>query len=173
MDPIISRGGHGYFFHDLTDPAEFCDPFPGHDYTCLLWDSTGRTDPGAREAMADALVATGCLYLVCGGAECDAWHDAADRAFITLDLPEPVYEERFVMTTWHTGESPEEVAFFFACRAEVEERPIRKHLVLQLGAGAEIMQRLKDEVRASVLHPEWEALVLTPPNESAPGDRAQ
>lgn len=147
MHLIAERGSRRYCFALLDRAEDFRPPFPDHPYACLLWDATGAADADARDRVARALVESGCVYAVCGGEACEAWHDAVDEALSVLQAEGRVPEERMVVTTWHQGESPREVAEFFVLAAAAPEGEVRHHLLLQVGQD----ERRGDELRAAVL----------------------
>ena len=80
------------------------------------------------------------------------WHDSADQEFINLNLPEPEYSHRFLMTTWHTDESPEEVATYFVNTVFPGETSIEEYshfLVVQWGGDWLLAERLRAAVAAA------------------------
>lgn len=124
-------------------------PFSGESFPCLLWDATGSTSPDQRFALADSLIAGGCRYLVCGGADADAWEAAGDEAFVMrhLDSPAEVSDAAHVMTTAHTGESESEVAYWLMNNTNFDHHDFGKLLILQVGSDAPTEQRLRDGVQ--------------------------
>ncbi|MCW1915716.1 hypothetical protein OJ996_19170 [Luteolibacter sp. GHJ8] len=99
----------------------------------------------------------GCRYVVCGGQDCEDWHDAVDMAFVLANADEPGGADAapLVMTTWHEKESPDEVAFHFIHLTDFEDVAFRNYLVLHLGAGPE-EQPLEATVISHALH-RWQA----------------
>jgi hypothetical protein len=104
--------------------------------------------------LSRARIACGIRYAVCGGVECERWHDAIDQAFIELDLEGEAYETRFVTTSWHTDEPPEEVAFFFIHNTNSDAHDFTRFLVLQLGGDWPREQQLRAAIREHALEPE-------------------
>lgn len=80
--------------------------------------------------------------------ECQAWEDAADDAYTGQDLPEPVPDERFVMTTSHPGEAEGDVLFFFVHNTHFATYDFARYLVLIIGADDGLQARLTESVRA-------------------------
>jgi hypothetical protein len=150
MDRIVDQSGRSFGYMHLGEGEHFSSPFGSQPFVCLVWDATGTVNTVARQQLADAIIAANCRYVVCGGANCEAWHDAMDEAFLALGLEESEYEERFCMTTWHTGEPESEVAMFFVHCTHSEDEPFTKYLVLQVGGGWETMDRLKAAVQEQV-----------------------
>lgn len=65
-----------------------------------------------RSLVSDWLVRSGCLYLMAWGNNCSSWDDSVDEANIDQFFPAESPDDRFVMTTWHEGESLEDVFWF-------------------------------------------------------------
>ena len=65
-----------------------------------------------RNTISRKLVDAGCLYAMAWGIDCSLWDDSIDWAnledFSYGDIP----DDRFVMTTWHKGDSLGEVFYF-------------------------------------------------------------
>lgn len=65
-----------------------------------------------RHRIAKWLVASGCLYVIAWGLECEDWHDSVDWAVLEEfdfgDIP----DHKFVMTTWHAIEPLSEAMWF-------------------------------------------------------------
>ena len=51
------------------------------------------------------------------------------------------------MTSWHEGESPEDVAFFFVNTTNFDRHNFKRFVVLQFGEDSMIESQLKQEVR--------------------------
>ena len=136
----------------IDGSGAFVDPFPGSLFPCLIWDHEGRFTEPARSAIARALLDAGCRYAVCGGNNCEAWHDAVDAAFVNahLDDPDDLRESMHVMTTWHDGETPDDVAFFFVLNTNFDEHDFRRYLVLHVGTGP-AREQIDAAVRTYVL----------------------
>jgi hypothetical protein len=137
MDLIAENEGRIYAALTIESPGDFAPPFPGEVFPCLLWDHRGSFTDAEQAALVAALLDAGCRYAVCGGADCEAWHDAIDMEFVTrhLDDSEGVRESMRIMTTWHHGESPDEVAFYFVLSTNPGQHHFRRFLVLHLGTG--------------------------------------
>ncbi|HEX5408766.1 MAG TPA: hypothetical protein VFW89_03245 [Gemmatimonadaceae bacterium] len=152
MDLIVEHSGHHYWWLATEDARDFRPAAAATPYTCFLWDTSGNWSAPVRTALANALLDSGCRYLVCGGETCERWHNdvdellAARSAFPATELP-------FVGTTWHAGESAEKVAEFFVLHARVPDGDIREHLVLQLGLDWDVQNDLMIWTRAWVEHP--------------------
>jgi hypothetical protein len=106
------------------------------------------------------LLEGGCRYAVCAGADCEAWHDAIDLEFVKLhsDDPEHVINTVHVMTTWHQGESPDDVAFFFVMNTNFDAHDFDRYLVLHLGTSAAVV-KVDAAVRKYALGESWDRSV--------------
>lgn len=124
-------------------------PFDGEPYPALVWAARPTTD-AQKQRIAQALIASGCRYVVCGGEESEAWEDAADHAYLLQDLPEPVPDDRLVMTTSHRGEPEDEVARFFVHDTCFGDHVFTRYLVLLVGADDAVRARLAAAVREAV-----------------------
>lgn len=143
MQQIASDPHRAFFFHAMQ-PADALPPFAGEPYAALVW-ATCPTSEAQKHRIAQALIESGCRYVVCGGAECEAWEEAADDAYLMQDLP----DDGGVMTTSHRGEAPDEVVFFLA-NATRMHRDFSRCLVLLVGPDGPVEERLIESVREEV-----------------------
>ncbi|HEX6371834.1 MAG TPA: hypothetical protein VF006_23125 [Longimicrobium sp.] len=154
MERIASDRRRAFFLR-VIEPDEAPEPpFGGEPYAALVW-AARRTSDAQKQRTAQALIASGCRYVVCGGVESDAWEDAADGAYLEQDLPEPVPHALFVTTTSHRGEPEDEVVFFLINNTSAGGHGFSRYLVLLIGADDGVRERLTAAVRAQVagLHP--------------------
>lgn len=149
---IAERGSEQYHHLVLGSPADFRAPFDARPWTCLLWDAAGTADGEERARLSADLVASGCVYAVCGGIGCEAWHDALDEALIGLQEAGRVPDDHFVATTWHEGETVDDVTRFFVLDAVPATGGVDRHLVLQIGEDRDRRNDLWTLVRAHVIH---------------------
>lgn len=152
MEPIASDPRRAFFLRVLAPDEALGSPFDGEPYPVLVWATRPASDAEKRR-IADALIASGCRYVVCGGVECREWEHAADRAYIEQDLPEPVPDERFVMTTSHRGEPEDDVAFFFVNNTCFGDHDFARYLVLLVGEDDGVRQRLTAAIREHAAGP--------------------
>lgn len=147
MDMLAEQEGKVYGSMTIDAPADFVSPFPGALFPCLIWDHAGRFTEAQRAEVARELLHVGCRYAVCGGDNCEAWHDAVDAAFVWqhADHLDEARDAAPIMTTWHADESPDEVAFFFVLNTNFDHHDFVRYLVLHVGDG-----RTKNEVDAAV-----------------------
>jgi hypothetical protein len=148
MERIASDARREFHLRVLGQDEPLAPPFGEVPYAALVW-STRRTSAGQKRRLADRLIASGCRYVVCGGVECESWEDAADCAYIEQDLPEPVPDDRFVMTTSHPREPEDEAAHFFV-HATALHREFSRYLVLMIGADDGVRTRLTGAIRVEV-----------------------
>lgn len=116
----------------LPEAAPFELPFGGAAFPCLIWDDRGEPP----DQLARCLVAANCRYFVCGGRFAEAWHDAADHAYVeaTLDLSEEEATARHLMTVGTADETVEEVASFFRQCTDFGPYAFDRGLLLTFGA---------------------------------------
>ncbi len=62
-----------------------------------------------QDRVSDWLVTSGCLYMMAWGMNCSAWDDTVDHATRKFYEPGKIPDEGFVLTTWYTDASLEEV----------------------------------------------------------------
>lgn len=103
-------------------------------------------------ALVNAILDSGCRYLVCAGETCEHWHDDIDE-LLAARSAYAIAEPPFVGTTWHVGEPVEDVTEFFVLHATVPDHDIREHLVLQIGLDWDIQNDLMIWTRGWVEHP--------------------
>ena len=137
MDILAENEGKIYARAAVDGQTPFAPPFSGVPFPCLIWDYDGCATDAARSAIAKALLDAGCRYAVCAGKNCEAWHDAVDAELVLAHLHESdeVTDPAMVLTTWHEGEGPDEVAFFFVLNTNYGDHDFRRYLVLHVGTG--------------------------------------
>ena len=128
----------------VEDPKLFEVPKDLSAFRCvILIEKT--IDAADRAKISKQLVDAGCLYAMAWGIDCSSWDDSIDEANIDQFFPRSVPDNKFVMTTWHSKESIEEVFFFAKFNAVLSYDNIKlvDLLVLDLGLiprEAEIMR---------------------------------
>lgn len=137
MHVLAENGGNTYGAVTIDAAHAFVPPFAGSPFACLVWDHEGRFADAGRFAVAEALLAAGCRYAVCGGERCEAWHDAVDEVWLAqhFDDADDAQHASQIMTTWHDGESADAVARFFVRDTGFEDHGFRRYLVLHIGSG--------------------------------------
>ena len=147
MRRIGHHRGRDYFLHVMHPGEDFPDPFAGTPYPALVWATVPVRDED-RHRIAAALVATHCRYAVCGGVDCEMWHDAVDWAAIEQDLLAEEPEAPPIMTTWHQDESEDDVAHFFAHATTAGAHEFGSCLVLLIGPDEQTEKLLAERVTA-------------------------
>lgn len=148
MEHIVTHPDRTYYFTRISAPEELgVPPGAGVAYGCLLWDSEGGWSIEERGAVVERLIEVGCRTIACGGHDCELWHHLADETVAFLNATSRHGREEFVMTTWHTGETPHEVAFYVTSAAQVEEPSLSEYLVLEIGGASSCTEELISAVR--------------------------
>lgn len=62
--------------------------------------------------VSDWLVQSGCLCMMAWGQDCSSWDDSVDLASLKKHDFGEIPDDDFIMTSWHTDESLEEVFWF-------------------------------------------------------------
>ncbi len=135
MELICESQGRRFYRQAIRRADELVSPFGGRPYPVLIWTHGAALAPEDRWALAERLIGSGCRYAVCGGVACEAVHDDIDSVFIRpfLDLAPEAMERAHVMTTYHEGESPEDVAAFFVSSTNFDQHDFREYLALHVG----------------------------------------
>lgn len=152
MNVLAENDGKTYEAAVIAGPDCFACPLPCAPFPCLIWDHGSDFTDGQRLAVAKKLLEAGCRYVVCGGADCEAWHDAIDWEFVQQHLndAEEICHATHVMTTGHEGESPREVAYFFVHLTNFAEHDFMHYLVLHVATGPaaeQVNAAVRDEAR--------------------------
>jgi hypothetical protein len=149
MQQIATDDRRAFFLQAMEPGDDLPPPFGDQPYAALVW-ATRPTSDVQKQRIAHALIASGCRYVVCGGAQSEAWEEAADDAYLTQDdLPDPVPQDRMVMTSSHRGEPPDEVVFFLANNTRLHHE-FSRYLVLLVGPDGPVHERLTEAVRTEV-----------------------
>ena len=78
------------------------------------------------------LVNSGCLYMMAWGRDCSSWDDSVDAANCEQFDHGEIPSDRFVMTTWHSDETLDEVLFFAKSTALHPEVRLENLLILDV-----------------------------------------
>jgi hypothetical protein len=92
-----------------------------------------------------ALIASGCLYALAWGDQCEAWREALEDAALEASDYDDVPEERQVITTAHEDEDLSEV-FWFAKHRATHLAELRETLILHI-ADAPRREEIEAEYR--------------------------
>lgn len=153
MIVLAEKEGRIFAAETIQRPGDFTCPFPEALFPCLIWDHASGFSDEERSMVARALIDNGCRYAVCAGECCEAWHDTVDAQLLRQDITDPAgdVEAPFVMTTWHEGEGPDEVAFFFVVNTNFEDHDFQRYLVLHVGS-SDVTATLNAAVRKYALN---------------------
>jgi hypothetical protein len=134
---LAEKEGKVYASVAVDELGEFLACSPRGFFASLIWDHASEFSDSDRATVAKTLLDAGCRYVVCGGQQCSEWHDAVDLEFVKrhLDDDEAVADASHVMTTWHEGESPDDVAFFFVFLTNFDRHDFTRYLVVHVGTG--------------------------------------
>ena len=113
----------------------------------MIWVVDTAVSEEDRARVTEQLVKQGCRYAVCAGHECEIWHDLIDWAFLETDTDFQPPNEKFVMTTWHEGESVEEVSEFFALNTSFDNFVAKNFLVLFIGRDKDLEERAAEAIK--------------------------
>jgi hypothetical protein len=154
MDVLAESDGKVYRAITINSSSDFTSPFSETLFPCLIWDHDGHFSDEDRSTVALALINAGCRYAVCGGENCEAWHDAVDREDVKrhIDDSEEIRDAELVMTTWHDGESPDDVAFFFVLNTNFADHEFQRYFALHVGTSA--ARDLVDAAVRKYAHPQ-------------------
>lgn len=129
--------GREYHSESIPLARRLVSPFKEGPFACLLWTHGVARDVDQASDLLKSLLDSGCRYFVCGGEDCEWWHDMTDELFVTkyLNATAAERERAHVMTTWHANESPEDVAFFFVFNTSFDDISFERFLVIHIGNG--------------------------------------
>lgn len=150
MQEIATSNGRRFWLMQQPEPRPPVVGFDGRCFVCLIWDSGGERTVEQRHLVVASLIEAGCRYFVCGGENASEWEDAADEAFVTMELNASALEEHMVMTTAHEAESEEDVVFFLVSCTSFSSHSFTDYLVLSVGRDASAAARLSAAVRAMI-----------------------
>ena len=101
-------------------------------YACMVWASE-MTSASFKDDVAQALVASGCRYIVAGGLEGTLWDDAGDWAYLETDPNYDPPDDTSVMTSWHDGEPISEVLEFLLNTTNFDDHAFTTYMILHAG----------------------------------------
>jgi hypothetical protein len=146
---IVQQDCRRVWLVNLQQDEPFQSPCPGEEFAALIAVYENGVTNDSRNAISHALIEQGCRYGVCFGFECSLWDDAIDWAFIATDPDYSPPDERFVMTSWHEGESLEATIFYLIKLTTFDDFKPRNFVVLMLGEGSE--EKIITAVRSMIM----------------------
>lgn len=111
-------------------------------YACLVY-STEDVTKEEMEKISSWILSSGCRYAVCAGMDCSEWHDAIDWAYIASDPNYSPPESRFIMTSWHTNDTLEEIVWFWLTLTNYDDNIFENYLLLIVGEEEGLEERIK------------------------------
>jgi hypothetical protein len=129
----------------VSRPADFMPQIPGL-YPALVWNCRPDVTTEEARSLMRTLMASGCRFIAASGVDCDRWHDIADDEFVEM-VPDEEWQERFVMTSRHEGDLPEEVMYLLANLTNFNQHSFTDFLVLQIGEDATVRKKLQKEIQ--------------------------
>lgn len=142
----LPAGDRHFFYSRILSASDLSVEVEGL-YPALIWNILPGVAPEEMAAVLQNLFSTGCRYIVAGGVDCERWHDIADKQLLIQFPTESEQDQNFVMTSWHTGESSEDVTLFFVNNTNFEDHDFRQFLVLQFGDDFAVESQLKARIR--------------------------
>lgn len=123
-------------------PAELAE---GGLHSVTIFIADPDVTPPEQSGLCDELVALRPYWAICGGHDCERWHDMLDESLVSLFAPSyDVPDDRLILTTWHTGASVQEVMdFTLLSMVGMEEGPCRRAILI-IGDGDTEMRREVD-----------------------------
>ncbi len=146
MSPVIEIADKKAWLLTIKEPSDFRLPFQQKPYPCLIW-ANEETSSDFKVELVSKLIEMDCRYIVAAGKECGQWHDAGDVASLESDESYAPPDERFVMTSWHQDETPDEVAFFFALNTSFNDHYFQDFLIVLVGQNRQVESALLDAMR--------------------------
>jgi len=89
-------------------------------------------------------VAAGCRYAMGYGLNAGSWDTAVDVAFIHSDPNFHPPDDRFVMTTWHDDDTPEDVASWLIWNTSFDFFVPHNFLILNIGSAGRISAQVAE-----------------------------
>lgn len=98
-------------YHHLPTDSPVSIPSDMTAFGCLILIER-EIGPAYRAEVSEALVKAGCRCAMAWGLNCVLWDDSVDVAFLDLHGGGDCPDGRYVLTTWHDGESLGDVIEF-------------------------------------------------------------
>jgi hypothetical protein len=134
---LARHGEREYLSESIPSARRLVNAFNGKRFACLLWNHGVARHVEGATMLLQSLLDGGCRYVVCGGDDCEWWHDMIDELFVAkhLNATDAERDQNHVMTTWHANESPEDVATFFVFNTSFDGISFERFLVIHIGNG--------------------------------------
>lgn len=120
MELIAKYQKKEVWLYNYVQDDDLSVDFGNSPFVCMLWNN--RED-FVSPALIEQLLKQNCKYFVAGGENCEEWHDCADEVQI----------DEHVVTTWHKGQSLEEVVYFALNSTDFGNYEFDRFLFVQVG----------------------------------------
>lgn len=117
-------------------------------FACLIYSNKNVTIDDIS-LVADSLISSGCLYVVCTGKDCETWHDTIDEISVMKNVEEG--ETKLIMTSWHENDSIEEVIWFWLNLTDFDNITFENYLALVVGESKEIENEIQQAIKENSL----------------------
>lgn len=146
MELLTTRDSKEVWLHQMERPFAFKTPFPGRRYVAIVFSNDETVADAERQAVTQALFASGCRCGVFAGHACGVWEWALDTACLESDADYQPSDEAFTMTTSHEGQSVEDIVCFGLMNTSFGSHDFDRFLILLIGPRA----GLRDEVESAI-----------------------
>jgi hypothetical protein len=126
----------------LRSPFDVSDIKIKSPYACLIYSTQKDVTDEEMQQVSDWIISSGCRYAVCAGIKCSEWHDSIDWSYIASDPNYSPPDSRFIMTSWHTDESIEEVVWFWLVLTNYDDNIFENFLLLIIGDSEDIERKI-------------------------------
>lgn len=157
MRVLIQNDGRTYSTLSIKSADEAKSISIEPPFVCMIWDHGSGFSVEEQSIVASLILKLGCRYFVCGGDNCEQWHDVIDDMLIMEGIDESgkVTDRPLVMTTWHTDDPPNEVTFFFVNCSDVDDLVFKSYLLLHAGEGETVVD-VESALKRSALYDDVE-----------------
>jgi len=120
------------YLHLPASGALPADGLPSAPFLAILVAEEEDVDDLWQFDVCRAIAASSCRYLLAWGADCAAWREAVDDAFLEAVDYEDVPPERALLTTAHEDEDIDEVFWYARHRAAHPAVPLDTVVILHV-----------------------------------------
>ena len=122
---------------EMQRPYRFISPFGARQFVAWVIAEDVALSREEMYQISLGLVEAGCRFAACSGIECSIWDDAIDYAAMEIFPDTEHGEGPLVMTTWHDGQSMEEIADLIANWTSFEDFVSEHFLVVSVGGDSD------------------------------------
>jgi len=124
---------------ELEKPYSFESPFNKEEFVLFLYINDKSISNETQRKLSRQFISRGCRYAVCGGYNCEEWHDSIDSVCIGNNKNS---DKNFIMTTWHDDETIDDIVFFFVNNTSYENFIPENFCIVLLGKNLEIKNKI-------------------------------